>query len=456
MKLSKKITLFFIAAILVSIVIVGLFSNRIINRRFDTYLVDEQRKKLDQISNEINELYRENDYSLYEQQISSYASLENLSIKVTDLDGEIIYSSDHMMRMGNMHRQMMRRHSISEGEYVEKSFPLMGKVAQVGNLIIGYIDNSYLTENALIFKSTMTRLLISSAVLATFIGIIASVFLARSLTRPLLDIRNTAQEMQRGNLHRRSDLKTNTIEIQELSNSVNYLGETLSKQEEIRNKYASDISHELRTPISTLKSHIEAIMDGVWQASPEHLSILLEEINRLSGLVEDLRVSFNSQERNLDLDKSRFNISQEINDILDSYQPIFTKEEISLKKNIEAPLDIYMDRDKLRQIIYNLLTNSLKALDSPGEISIGLENLGGEVLISIEDNGIGIREEDLPQIFHRFYRVDESRNTATGGTGLGLSIVKSLVEAHEGTVSIESKYGEFTRFLIRLPRHMEK
>ena len=451
MKLSRKITLFFITAILVSIVIVGLFSNRIINRRFDTYLVDEQRKKLDQISQEINDLYKENDYSLYKQQISSYASLENLSIKVTDLDGEIIYSSNHMMRMGNMHKKMMRRHNISEGEYVESSFPLMGKDNQVGNLIIGYIDNSYLTENALIFKDTMNRLLISSAALAIFIGIIASIYLARSLTRPLLDIRNTAQEMQRGNLHRRSQLKTNTIEIKELSESVNYLGETLSKQEQIRNKYASDISHELRTPISTLKSHIEAIMDGVWQASPEHLAILLEEINRLSGLVEDLRLSFNSQERDLHLDKSRFNLSKELNDILDSFQPMFRKENISLKKDIEASIDIYMDRDKLKQIIYNLLTNSIKALDGPGEISIGLEKLDEEVLIRVKDNGRGIKEEDLSRIFDRFYRVDESRNTATGGTGLGLSIVKSLVEAHEGTISIESKYGEFTSFLIRLP-----
>lgn len=451
MKLSKKITLFFVLAILFSIFIVSLISNSIINSRFDRYLVNEQEQKLEQICKEINELYEENNYELYEEQISSYASLENLTIKIKNLEDELLYSSDQMHGMWNMHRRMMRNQGMSEGEYLERSFPLYKNGEKVGSIVIGYIDNSYLTESALIFKSTLTRLLFISSVIAIIIGVITSIFLARGLTKPLVNIRNTALEIQKGNFNEKSILDTNTVEIRELSHSINYLGETLSKQENIRKKYASDISHELRTPISTLKSHVEAIMDGIWEASPEHLSILMSEINRLSSLVDDLKDSFNSNEHGIILNKTHFNLSEDINDIITTFTPIFNKHAISIEKNIEENIDIYMDRDKLKQIIYNIISNSIKYIDNIGKIDISVQKEKNNALISLQDNGVGIKEDHIPFIFDRFYRVDASRNKDTGGTGLGLSIVKSIVDAHGGNIKVNSKYQEGTEFIITLP-----
>lgn len=451
MKLSKKITLFFVFSILFSIFTVSLISNSMINNRFDKYLVEEQREKLEQISREINELYEQNGYKLYEKQIASYASLENLTIKIKNLEDRLLYSSDKMGGMGNMHRRMMQNHGMTEGEYVEDTFPLVQSGEKVGTVIIGYIDNSYLTEGALVFKDTLTSSLFISGVFAVIIGIVTSVFLSNSLTKPLINIRNTALEIQKGNLEKKSILNTSTIEIKELSNSINYLGETLSKQENIRKKYASDISHELRTPISTLKSHVEAIIDGIWEASPEHLSILIDEINRLSSLVDDLKNSFNSSEHGIILNKTRFNLSNDIKDIITTFTPIFNRNNILFEQNIDNNIMIFMDRDKLKQIMHNLITNSIKYIGDTGKIGIYLQKKSDNVIIIVKDNGIGIKEEHIPFIFNRFYRVDESRNKDTGGTGLGLSIVKSIVEAHGGNVIIDSKYGEGTEFIISIP-----
>lgn len=450
MKLSRKISLSFVIVILFSIFIVSGISNFMINNKFETYLIKEQSIKLKQISDEINNLYEENEYKLYQREINSYASLDNLSIDVLDLNNNVIYSSSYKGK-ARMNKRMMEKHGFSQGNYVEKSFPLLKQNEQVGRLVIGYKDNSHLTEGAIIFKHTLTKSLFLSAILAILIGIGTSIILSKSLTAPLLSIRNAAIEIQKGNLNTKSTVNTNTKEIKELSDSINYLGHTLSKQENIRKKYASDISHELRTPLTTLQSHIEAIIDGVWEASDHHLKILMDEINRLSSLVDNLKHSFNLQEHNLILNKTSFDISKELKNIIRTFQPLLNNKNIIIESNIEDYIQIYMDRDKFKQIVYNLLSNSIKYINTQGKISVALGKKKDNILLNISDNGIGIKEKDLKYIFERFYRVDESRNKNTGGTGLGLSIVKSIVDIHNGNINVKSKYGEGTEFTITLP-----
>ncbi|WP_313756092.1 HAMP domain-containing sensor histidine kinase [Tissierella sp.] len=454
MKLSKKLTLSFIFSILTSIIIISIISNLMINNRFENYLAEEKQSKLNQISDEINNLYNKNGYKLYEREINSYASLENIYIEIKDLNDNILYSSANragMKGMGGMHRRMMKMHNIPEGNYIEKSYPLLEENNKVGKLIIGYIDNSYFTESAILFKNTLTKSFFISAIFTVLIGLVNSAILSKSLTNPLLEIRTTAVEMRKGNLNKKSNINTNTVEILELSDSINYLGETLSKQENIRKKYASDISHELRTPLATLKSHLEAIMDGIWEPNQEHLNILMKEIDRLSNLVDKLKDSFKLEELELVLNYTRFNISTELNNIITTFKPLYTKNKFYIESEIENDIEITMDKDKLKQIMYNLLSNSIKYLNDKGKVLIILTKDETNAIIKIIDNGIGIEEKNLPFIFDRFYRADISTNKNTNGTGLGLPIVKSIIDAHGGTVNINSKYGEWTEVVITLP-----
>lgn len=452
MKLSRKLTLSFILSILVSIFIISIISNIMINSRFENYLVQERENKFERIHNEINDLYKEN-YFFNVMDLKHIALSENINLNIKDNNGEIIYSTNTRMGMGmgmmNHHRMRMGR--TTEGSYVEKIYPLTDDSNEIGSLIIGYIDNSYLTESALIFKDTLAQSFLISGLFTILIGFIVSIFLSKSLTNPLINIRNTANEIRQGNLNARSIVDTNTQEILELSDSINYLGNSLSQQENIRKRYASDISHELRTPLTTLKTHLEAIIDGVWEPTKEHLDILMGEISRLANLVDDLKDSFMQEEFIVNLNKTRFNISNELENIITAFLPIYNKEGYIINSSIENNVVGNLDKDKFKQIVNNLLSNSKRYLNKDGEVSIELRKFNENIILKIKDNGIGMTDKELPYIFDRFYRVDSSRNKNTGGTGLGLSIVKSIVEAHNGTINIKSVYEKGTEFEIILP-----
>ncbi len=453
MKLSRKLTLNFIALIILSIIIISLISNSMINSRFENYLIKEREGKFNRIYEEINDLYNSNNLKLDHMELMHYALSENINIAIKDRDGKTLYNTDTRkgMGMGNMHNRRGHMMRPSQGQYVEKVYPLTYKNDHIGDLIIGYIDNDYLTESAMIFKSTLFKSFALSSLITIFVGLVFSIILSSRLTNPLVDIKNTANEIQSGNLSAQAMAKTDIIEIQELSQSLNYLARTLDQQESIRRRYASDISHELRTPLTTLKTHLEAIMDGVWEANADHLEILMDETQRLTNLVENLKDSFIKEDYNVELKKSDFDLSQEVLNIITTFRPICNQYDFNIESSIEENIAVYMDRDKFRQVMNNLLSNSLRYLDQGGSVNISLAKTDSNIRLEIEDNGHGIRGDNLPFIFDRFYRVDGSRDKTTGGSGLGLSIVKSIIEAHGGNINVSSIYGEGTKFIIILP-----
>lgn len=459
MSLSKKLTLSFVFSIIISIFIISFISNTMINNKFDIYLIEEQNKKFEKIRNDINSLFIEKGDNLRNQDISNYASMEGIYIEIKDSENNMVCHSNNSNKlrkgmMGNMmrhHRMMNQNFNKNVGNYVEKTFPLLSKDEAIGTLVIGYIDNSHLTESALIFKDTLSISFFISGIITISLGFIISVFLSKELTNPLVNITNTANQMRNGNLESRSTVKTNTKEIFELSHSINYLAETLEKQEDLRKRYASDIAHELRTPLTTLKSHVEAMVDGVWEPNYEHLAILMEEIDRLTKLVEDLKNTFKTLEAQLNVKKTKFNISTELKNIISEFEPLFNQKNYILESSIEEDVEIFMDKDRLKQIMYNLLSNAMKYLKDNGKVFVTLNKEKNNIKITVKDNGTGIKKEDLPFVFDRFYRADISRNKKTGGTGLGLSITKSLVEAHGGSITVDSEFNKETKFTILIP-----
>lgn len=461
MSLSKKLTFSFVFSILISIFIISFISNTMINRKFDSYLIEEQNMKFEKIRKDINDLFLEEGSNLTSRDISNYASMEGIYIEIRDSNDGLVCNSNnsnmmHKGMMGQMMRQMMRRHGMENsymntGNYVEKTFPLLDGDKIIGTLIIGYIDNSHLTESALLFKDTLSVSFLISGIITIILGLIISIFLSRGLSSPLVNITNTANEMRSGNLKSRSTIKANTKEIKELSYSINYLAETLENQENLRKRYASDIAHELRTPLTILKSHVEAIVDGIWEPTDEHFGVLLGEIDRLAKLVDDLKNTFKTLEADLNINKTYFNITNELKAILSQFEPLFKKEDFILEYSIEENIKISMDRDRFKQIMNNLLSNALKYLKDNGRVFVTLKKEKSNIIITVKDNGTGIKEEDLSFVFDRFYRADISRNKETGGTGLGLSITKALVEAHGGNIYVESNYDKGTKFTILLP-----
>ncbi|AFS79066.1 two-component system signal transduction histidine kinase [Gottschalkia acidurici 9a] len=457
--LMKKLSLGFLLAVLGSIILTSFISNYIVDRKFKDYLIDEHNTKIKNAVKIINDLYdSQSGFSdMSKEEVQRYAQLQDLYIQVIDSSNNIIYSSGsahlrHKKMMGDMMNPMMHGSSKMEvGNYTEDKYPLLIANKKVGSIIIGYFGTSYLSSASVTFMSTLNNSFILSGIIALIFGLIISIVISRQISKPLVKITETANKVRSGNLEVRAIFNTNTKEIYELSNSINYLAETLNKQEMLRKKLTSDMAHELRTPLTTLKTHIEAFIDGVWSPTPERFEAFYEEIERLTKMVDNIRNLAKLEQANLNLNKSKINISSELENIIDTFKPLYVKKNYKLISFIEPSLESIVDRDKFKQIMYNLIINSYNYLKPNGKVEVILKKEKQNIVIKVVDNGIGISEDDLPFIFERFYRSDLSRNKNTGGSGIGLTITKAFVEAHGGKIYVESKINHGTTFTVEIP-----
>lgn len=455
--LSKKLFINFILLIILSIFITSIIGNIKINKNFNVYLESEQLERINKIASDIDS-YTGN-YTLVEDAIFNYSNMENLNIKLIDDNDKIIISSNGLnsshMGMGHMHNRMNRK-SQNIPRYEEVKYSLSNNYS----LIIGYEDSSYLyNDNVNIFKKTLS----SSFLLSGFVTIIFSMFiiyfLSKSLTKPILNIKNKTIDITNGNLEEPIIYDNNITELNELTVAINKLQENLLLQETLRKEYALNISHELRTPITTIKSYLEAVKDEIWQLDEDNLNTLIMEINNLSKLVEDLNNTFINESLNIKINKTKTNASKLLVDILNAYKLILIENNINLTTNIKDNIITYIDEDMFKHIISNLMNNSIKYNDKLNpQINITLDqsliNNKEFLYFSIRDNGSGIADSDITKILNRFYRAKNNEDI-NSGTGLGLSIVNNYVKLHNGKIEIESEIGKFTNINIFLPINKE-
>ncbi|NLA13557.1 MAG: HAMP domain-containing histidine kinase [Tissierellia bacterium] len=189
-------------------------------------------------------------------------------------------------------------------------------------------------------------------------------------------------------------------------------------------------------------------MDGVWEPDYERLSVIHGEVIRLTKLISELSNLSIVEGDEIKLKLSTVDLSEILNDIVDSYEPMFSDKNISVNKNIQNDVNMMGDIDYLKRIFINILSNAFKYTNENGTVSVSLEQIKNQIRITVKDTGIGIPKEDLKHIFERFYRSDLSRNRQTGGTGIGLTITKALVEAHGGTIKIDSEVGKGTNVIV--------
>ena len=230
----------------------------------------------------------------------------------------------------------------------------------------------------------------------------------------------------------------------------------ITKQQRLemsRREFVANVSHELKTPLTTVKSHAETLLDiiGDNKMAETFANTILNETDRMTRLVKDLLL-ISSLEGKMLLNRSTFSLKAMINDVVATMTLVANEKghRLNFEAIAEIP-DFYGDRDKLEQVLYNVISNAIKYTPNGGKISIKAGKLYSDFFVEVKDNGIGIPEKDLDRIFERFYRVDKARSRELGGTGLGLSISKSIIDAHGGTIKVESKVGEGTKVIIFLP-----
>ena len=214
----------------------------------------------------------------------------------------------------------------------------------------------------------------------------------------------------------------------------------------------SDIAHELRNPVTIVKSHLEAFEDGIWEPTPDRIKLTVSETDRLSKLISEVGVLYAIEGENNSLVFENANLSEELERSQLTFAPLFANKEVELVGDIEPSLTVSADMGKLRQAVENLLSNALRYTDKGGKVILSLKSMSSNVEITVKDSGIGISKSDLPNIFERFYRADKSRARVSGGMGIGLAIAKAIVEGHGGTISAESTEGIGSTFVITLPK----
>jgi two-component system, OmpR family, sensor histidine kinase BaeS len=345
------------------------------------------------------------------------------------------------------------RHDLITGSQVPVDLLKAGTPITVNGKLVGTLlgppsppdfnspENQFLqrTNEALMYA------VIGAGALALLMGI----FLARTLIRPIQALTGAAQKIAEGELGLEVKVKSQD-EIGQLADSFNSMSREVARVNRMRRQMTADIAHDLRTPLTVIAGYIESMRDGVLQPTTARLGLIYTEIEHLQDLVSDLRMLSQVDAGELPLHPQMISPADLLQRAAAPFEHNAEIHQVHLEVEAEDNLPkIQVDEARMTQVFTNLLSNALRYTSAGGTIRLFARQSDGKVELCVYDDGEGIPEKDLPFIFERFYRVDKSR-TKSGETGLGLAIVKALVEAHGGTVQVESQIGQYTCFTIRL------
>ncbi|MDU5087063.1 MAG: HAMP domain-containing sensor histidine kinase [Anaerococcus vaginalis] len=435
--LRNKIIRNFVGGIFACILVFSIAISYLLSIYTKNFLATTEDNMPLNIKKQFESLLTDNDVYTMKERLGKYSKALNIDIEILNKNNEPVMS-------------FKGRNDDENPLTTTKSYDIINPNLNDyrGQLIITY-DTGEMAANELL--NNFRNSIIIAIVISLTIGIIIALVLSTNITNPIKQISDATLKIKDGNYD--INLKeSKIIELENLQNNIRYLSRNLKNQKYVRKQYAQDISHELRTPITNLQLYIEAIKDGVIDVDDQTLSSLLEETHRLEGLVVNLNKSFNDNSEYLKINKKEFDLSQHIKLILDTIKPRLTKLDISLIEEIKDGVIIYSDKDKISQIIQNLISNAIKAIKEDGLIRVSLYEDKNNIYIDIKDNGVGISDEKKEVIFERFYRIDDARNTKTNGHGLGLSITKNFVESLGGKIKLKSKLGKGSTFSVIFPK----
>ena len=328
------------------------------------------------------------------------------------------------------------------------SVPVIHEYSNKGHLVL-------LTEMEKIDEESIYYLDFVNIAYLIFLPVLFAVFaLIYCMTAlPAKRMTEAAKKFSRGNFKEPLELSASG-EYLDLGDTIQYMGDKLKNADDAQRKFVSNVSHDFRSPLTSIKGYIEAIKDGTippeWQE--KYLDIIIFETERLTKLTSNLLELNSFDDNGIILHKTEFDVNQMIKQIALSFEGTFKKKKLVLNLVFsEKEQFVKADMDKIEQVLYNLIDNAVKFSNQDSSIRITTEARGNKVMIAVKDNGIGIPKESQARIWERFYKTDMSRGKDKKGTGLGLSIVKEIITAHEENISVVSTEGVGTEFIFSLP-----
>jgi two-component system, OmpR family, sensor histidine kinase BaeS len=462
MKVSLRIELIFSFTIL-GMILIGIlyvFVNFFLESQFREYSVRKQELQNREIAGLVERQFDQSGkwHSDVIEEIGIRELEQGLILKVTDLSGRTIwdaveYNSGicHSM-IEKMSMRMMARYPSINGGLAYKDYPLFIATSPAGNLRIGYYGPFFYTDTDFFFIDTINRILVWLALGTLAASIAGGIFVSSRLATPIAHAIRSAKKIQEGDFSARPPIRSSTREVSELVLTMNTLAKNLGDQDQLRRQLTQDVAHELRTPLMTLQSHFEAMIDGVWEPTKERLTSLHAEVIRLAELVKNIQTLTHYESEAFVLEKTEFSVKELADRILMLHEPDIRSKKLVC--TVDAPGDamLFADRDKIAEVITNLLENAIEFTPDRGSIALRFTKDPDAAMLTVTDTGDGIPAADLPFIFERFYRADKSRARTTGGAGIGLAIVKQIVSSHGGTIEAASVLGHGSEFTVRLPQ----
>jgi len=360
---------------------------------------------------------------------------------LVDQNGEVIFAGE-----GHHIGEQVSQLDLKRGAAIEVD----GQ--RVGTLVMGRVpfDRNPREEE---FIQRTTLMLVYGAVGTSLVALFLGIFLSRTFTRPIRELTNATHEVAEGNLGLQVTVRSKD-EMGELASSFNKMSSDLARSTEARKQMTADIAHELRTPLSLIIGHAEAVHDGVLKPSRENFEIIREEAQRLEHLVNDLRTLSLADAGELSIFLQEVSPQKLLNDLQGTYQHLASQKNVIITTDAASELPMLnIDPGRMTQVLTNILDNALQHTPEGGKITLSAKSVEGGIELAIQDSGPGIQGEDINRIFNRFYRADAARHRDDGGSGLGLAIAKSLVEMHQGHIWAESEPGQGLKIVIHFPVH---
>ncbi|MFC5532049.1 sensor histidine kinase [Cohnella yongneupensis] len=445
-KTSSILFLSFVCFSMLFITIVSVFLNVNWQRLFQDYLDEQLQTSAYQIMDDLrNERMTEGPYTDEQAEwLRRRAALHRILLKYEPVQGNEPWFDSIEGIAGR---------DASELKFV--TVPFVAEGVTKGFVTVAQFKSDQLNSINIKYGEMLQSRSIQLYAAMFALSAVMSWFAARFLSRHLKKLAESANLISQSGGESEIAV-TGPEEVRQLAATLNGLSKELKKQEDWRHHLLEDLMHELRTPLTSMSSNVEAMIDGIYEANEERLTIVYEELIRLSQLVNDLESLSESEAATFTMNKKRTDLVQLARKVHDSFLPMAKDKGVKfLFESTNVPCYGEVDRDKMVQVLANIVSNAIKYTSDKGSVTLGVYWNSDFTFLYCSDTGIGIAEADLPYIFNRLFRADKSRSRFSGGVGLGLAIAKALVEAHGGTIEVESRVGQGSSFVVKIANSIQ-
>ncbi len=438
--------------------------------QFSSYTRSNMQAMADSTAESISAAYeREGRWTPEVVQSASTASTfsSDIGVQVIDNDGGVLYddtwssggSSAKTGADGALLPQSSASLAPTGADSVVTAVVEDGNGVQVGQVRLwAFGSDALLTKADSAFKDSSFEAIGIAAAAGVILACVIGYFTSRRMAMPIQKITKTAKQIRNGDLTARTGVRGDN-EIGQLGETFDDMATSLERDLKLEHRLTGDVAHELRTPLMAMQATVEAMQDGVLPADDEHFETVASEVRRLSRLV-DAMLKLSRLENNAnELKTERTDVIYLLRSLVSSQHALFHEKGLHLRFINETGREELMadiDGDLIREAVVNLMSNAMRYTDADGYVKVSVKQDRGDVLISVQDTGIGIAKEDIPQTFARFWRSDVSRERVSGGLGVGLSLTKEIIDKHNGTILVESELGRGTTFTLRIPRDQKR